>query len=469
MNKHEEQISLQLKLSLHTIVLLIGPDGSGKSIFSSFLLNKIKESLFGSKKNIKINRISYDDIAFDLLGASYSSIDKKSYEFEQIREQAESLLFAKLLTHTSYPVSSEFIVIDAVSLSVEFINKIISISEEQHYNVSAVIFDFKNRAEYGKLTGTQVKELKNIVSGGISLKKFNSTLILKEKNDFLKLQLIIDNALVYENHILEGNPSDYFIIGDIHGCYKELVALIESQGFVIDSELRVTHPNGKKIILVGDLIDKGYDIESVIELAYVNKDNFFMVIGNHESFVYRVLKGLIPGTSVSDLVKREFFHSIDLFLENEVLREKFFSVFESMKGFYMHEKFLVTHSPCESKFIGKLTPEALRNMRDFKYPKSRDYESFAEFIYEFDELLDYMKSEAREHLPLHIFGHVVTSEVSKYKNKISIDTGCASGGKLTGIYVLPYGKVAVVSEKSITNAKENHKFYNFFNIGVNLK
>lgn len=58
------------------------------------------------------------------------------------------------------------------------------------------------------------------------------------------------------------------IIGDVHGCYKTLMALLEKL------------PKDRNITFVGDLIDRGPDSKSVVD--FVRKNNHRCVKGNHE-------------------------------------------------------------------------------------------------------------------------------------------------------------------------------------------
>ncbi|MCT7572428.1 metallophosphoesterase [Aliarcobacter butzleri] len=61
-----------------------------------------------------------------------------------------------------------------------------------------------------------------------------------------------------------------YIIGDVHGCYKSLLALIE----------QLPNKKNSKIVFVGDLIDRGKNSCEVIELIINN--NYDCVMGNHE-------------------------------------------------------------------------------------------------------------------------------------------------------------------------------------------
>lgn len=72
-----------------------------------------------------------------------------------------------------------------------------------------------------------------------------------------------------------------YIIGDVHGCYKTLLALLEQI------------PTDSPICFVGDLIDRGPNSKQIIEL--VRSKGYYCVKGNHEAmFVNR-------GSSFSNL------------------------------------------------------------------------------------------------------------------------------------------------------------------------
>ncbi len=65
----------------------------------------------------------------------------------------------------------------------------------------------------------------------------------------------------------------YLVIGDVHGCYEKLVALLKSW-----------NSKEEKLILLGDLIDRGTGSLEVVRLAMklVKEYNAVVVRGNHE-------------------------------------------------------------------------------------------------------------------------------------------------------------------------------------------
>ena len=54
------------------------------------------------------------------------------------------------------------------------------------------------------------------------------------------------------------------IIGDIHGCFQELVELTEKLGYDWKKDIPV-HPKGRVLSFVGDLTDRGPQSLKVIE------------------------------------------------------------------------------------------------------------------------------------------------------------------------------------------------------------
>ena len=72
------------------------------------------------------------------------------------------------------------------------------------------------------------------------------------------------------------------VIGDIHGCHKSLTALLENLGYS-ESEGVYRHPQ-RKIIFLGDFIDRGPYQRNVIELVrnMIDAGEALSVMGNHE-------------------------------------------------------------------------------------------------------------------------------------------------------------------------------------------
>lgn len=70
------------------------------------------------------------------------------------------------------------------------------------------------------------------------------------------------------------------IIGDVHGQFEALQNLLHYLGYQPDGR----HPQGRKIVFVGDLIDRGPDSPATLDWFRQAQQNgqAFMVLGNHE-------------------------------------------------------------------------------------------------------------------------------------------------------------------------------------------
>ncbi len=74
----------------------------------------------------------------------------------------------------------------------------------------------------------------------------------------------------------------YDLIGDIHGYADELVPLLETLGYRRDDGV-YSHPD-RKVIFLGDFIDRGPKIREVLEIAQpmIEQGKALAVMGNHE-------------------------------------------------------------------------------------------------------------------------------------------------------------------------------------------
>lgn len=73
---------------------------------------------------------------------------------------------------------------------------------------------------------------------------------------------------------------EYDIVGDIHGEIDAITNLIYHLGYDKDGN----HPSNRKLIFVGDLVDRGPDSIAVLKLVsnMVNLNNAHCILGNHE-------------------------------------------------------------------------------------------------------------------------------------------------------------------------------------------
>jgi len=90
-----------------------------------------------------------------------------------------------------------------------------------------------------------------------------------------------EDASNFKNNFREPLIMGYDIIGDIHGHADELEDLLEKIGYSSDG---TRHPKRRRLIFLGDFIDRGPKNRRVIEIVrkLVRTDLAFAVMGNHE-------------------------------------------------------------------------------------------------------------------------------------------------------------------------------------------
>ena len=138
-----------------------------------------------------------------------------------------------------------------------------------------------------------------------------------------------------------------WIIGDVHGCYDTLVALIKKL------------PNNAEIVFVGDLVDKGENSKKVIKL--IRKKGYLCVLGNHEDMMIKGVINIQEGQSLYSSgwgfngYKDTMDNYKDGFSDKELLNDV-----EWMKSLPLYlefketdqkgRKLIVSHAPCLDNF-----------------------------------------------------------------------------------------------------------------------
>lgn len=75
----------------------------------------------------------------------------------------------------------------------------------------------------------------------------------------------------------------YFVSGDIHGFYDEWQNALKDKGFNLDNPEH-------KIILCGDLFDRGSQPKEIIEFVLKHKDKVILIRGNHEDLMEQMIE-----------------------------------------------------------------------------------------------------------------------------------------------------------------------------------
>lgn len=461
---------MEIQTKVHTIFMLIGSTECGKTTFANEVLMpqlRFRDDAKGLKANVQY--LSSDSIRQEILGYDYDKYDQVMLEASS---QAFRLLFEKLRLVTTYPINAEFIVVDTTGLADDFRAKVREIAHENNYNLEVILFDYRKREDYyasersKKLITSHINRLRKEVLGSLSKERYSKIHKVRAKDFYSSAEgvvnpaykVVIEDADVYLSTIL---PQDQklIIVGDVHECVDDLKSLLVSHGYQLDGNrlVETAKVSGTKVLLAGDWIDKGNRTKDTIEFLYENQDHFRLVLGNHENFVYKFMRGEIQG--VDEELLHTYFDSTEVLRNDEELLEKFNRLLSFSKPFYKMigskgPSFYVTHAPCENKFIGKLDPNSVRHQRNFRIDRTAPLE----------EQFAFLKRDAVGNHPYHIFGHVAAKNTFRIKNKIHIDSGAVHGNVLTSVTLSakPFFKSqkstqAVMTDELPTLFKEERK------------
>ena len=201
-----------------------------------------------------------------------------------------------------------------------------------------------------------------------------------------------------------------YVIGDIHGCYKSLVNLLDLIGDTGDNT----------IIFLGDYIDRGPDSKKVISLLVQLKKELPRVVtllGNHELMFLRFLNGsgrqLFLRNGGQYTLESYGVDPLQDNIHHRCIPDDHLAFFNSLLLNWEDEKNIYVHAGLQPGLhLSLQTEEWCLWAQD-------------EFIY---SSYDYGKRV--------VFGHTFFKEPFVRSEKVGIDTGAVYGGKLT-CFVLP--------------------------------
>lgn len=208
-----------------------------------------------------------------------------------------------------------------------------------------------------------------------------------------------------------------WVVGDLHGCYTNLMNRLDAFGF---------DPAQDLLVSVGDLIDRGS--ENVECLDLINQPWFRAVRGNHEQMM---LDGLSEYGNVAHWMANggSWFFYLDY--EKEVPAKALLHkvaqlplIIEVEKG---GKKFVICHADypgAEYEFGKEVDPELVIWNRE-RVSVSMD---LAGKVPETDHLIP--------GADLFIFGHTPAHNPMRFSNQLYIDTGAVFTGNLTLINLM---------------------------------
>jgi protein phosphatase len=404
---------MKLTIPELAVVALIGPSGSGKSSFA--------------RKHFRPTEVLSSDFCRGLVSDEENSQAATNDAFEILY-----FIASKRLT------GGRLVVIDATNVQVEARKPIVALAREYHSIPVAIVFDLpeklcheRNRDRPDRDFGPHVvrqqsqqlrRSLRNLEREG-----FRRVHVLHSVEEVEAAE--IERQPLWNNLKHEHGPFD--IIGDIHGCFDELVDLLTKLGYSVEKQsndqlvldFSVKAPEGRKVVFLGDLVDRGPKIPEVLGLvmSMVKTGTALCVPGNHDVKLMRKLRGkdvqLTHGLadSLEQLEKQppEFRNQVSEFID-------------SLISHYVLDdgNLVVAHAGMKEEMQGRGSG------------KVRDFALYGETTGETDEFgLPVRYNWAAEYRgkPLVVYGHTPVPQAEWLNRTINIDTGCVFGGSLTAL------------------------------------
>jgi protein phosphatase len=389
-----------------SLVVLVGVSGAGKSTFA--------------RRHFKPTEILSSDYCRGLVSDDENSQAATRDAFDVLHFIARKRLAA-----------GKLVVVDATNVQPDARKPLVQLAREFHCLPVAIVLDLperiaedRNKARPDRDFGAhvvrqQAQQLKRSLRG-LQREGFRTVHVLKTPEEIDAA--VIERQPLWNNRRDDHGPFD--IIGDVHGCYDELVALLRNLGHEVDAAAAtVRTTSGRKLLFLGDLVDRGPKTPDVLRLVMnaVASGAALCVPGNHDVKLMRKLRGrdvqvthglaesLEQLAAESDAFRRDVADFIDRLVSHYVLDDG---------------KLVVAHAGMKESMQGRGSGAV------------REFALYGETTGETDELgLPVRHNWAAEYRgkAMVVYGHTPVPEPEWLNRTVDIDTGCVFGGRLTAL------------------------------------
>ena len=395
------------------LVALIGPTGSGKSSFAA--------------SHFKPTEVVSSDACRAMVADDATDQAATPDAFALVNFIAATRLRAGRLT-----------VIDATSVQPEARKSLVALAREHDCLPVAIVLNMpealclaRNKDRPDRPFGPQVvhrqaEQLRRSLRG-LKREGFRHVFVLNSPEEVEAVT--IERVPLWVNLRHENGPFD--IIGDVHGCYDELAILLERLGYELktradadgETGYSATHPEGRKAVFVGDLVDRGPGVAKVLKLVMdmVSEGSALCVAGNHESKLVRKLQG--RNVQVSHGLAESL---AQLELESPAFQQQVARFLDGLISHYVLDDggLVVAHAGMKTEYQGRASARV------------RDFCLYGETTGETDEFgLPVRSNWAADYRgrAMVVYGHTPVVEPAWLNSTINVDTGCVFGGRLTAL------------------------------------
>jgi protein phosphatase len=414
----------RLEIPALSLVLLVGTTGSGKSTFG--------------RAHFKPTEVISSDYCRGLVADDENDQTATPDAFDVLDYIVGKRLAAGRLT-----------VVDATNVQPDARRKLVALAREHDVLPVAIVLDLperlcadRNAARPDRQFGPHVlrRQRDQLRRGLKGLQREGIRIVhtLRSPEEVAAVELV--RTPLYNDLRHQTGPFD--VIGDIHGCRVELELLLDRLGYVLDRDdagraVGARHPDRRRAVFVGDLVDRGPDTPGVLRLVMglVAAGTAFCVPGNHENKLLRAIRGrnvqvthgLAESLAQLAAEPADFRTEVDAFLDGLV-------------SHYLLDggRLVVSHAGLIQRYHGR----ASGRVRDFclygqttgetdefglpvRYPWAQEYRGSATVLY----------------------GHTPVVTPEWVNNTLCLDTGCVFGGRLTALRYPERELVSVPAER----------------------
>ncbi|MFF2269493.1 polynucleotide kinase-phosphatase [Cellulosimicrobium cellulans] len=399
-----------LRVPASSLVVLVGVSGSGKSTFA--------REHFGPYETVS------SDVCRGLVSNDENDQAATKAAFEVLETIVSKRLEANLLT-----------VVDATNVQREARKTFVALARAHDVLPVAIVLDVpekvaveRNAARadrgFGAHVVTRQRAALRSSLKSLSREGFRTVHVLRGEDEVAAARIVRTPLLT--DRRAEHGPFD--AIGDVHGCLDELVVLLGELGYAVVRDdagrpVDAAHPEGRRAIFLGDLVDRGPDSPGVLRLAMgmVRAGHALAVPGNHEHKLVRALGGRDVKVS----------HGLETTLaqlaeEPEEFRRE---VAEFCRDLVSHlvlddGRLVVAHAGLKESYQGRASGRV------------RSFALYGDTTGETDEFglpVRYPWADDYRGRATVLYGHTPTPEAEWVNNTMCLDTGCVFGGKLSAL------------------------------------
>lgn len=403
---------MQISIPDFSLVVLVGPTGSGKSTFA--------------RKHFLETEIISSDHCRALVCDDEADQSATDDAFELLRFTAGVRLKRRKLA-----------VIDATSVRREDRAMLVRLARQYHALPVALVLNIDPKICHERNSGREHREFGPHVARnhsqalrrglrGLRKEGFRQVHVMKSPAEVDAA--VIERTPLWTDVRTDHGPFD--IIGDVHGCFDECTALLAKLGYEIDpfdagaeALISARHPEGRTAVFVGDITDRGpRNVDSLrLVMGMCDEGTGRCVMGNHDFKLNKWLQGRqVQLTHGLDLTVAELEQSSDEFRKQV---SKF--IFDLRSHLWLAGgDLVVAHAGLKEEMHGRGSGAV------------RTFAMFGDTTGEVDEFgLPIRLEWARDYRGKAnvVYGHTPVVEADWLNETLCIDTGCVFGNALTAL------------------------------------